>query len=267
MSETASIPLELQGVEETLLIPLWARARETRRPNGLFKDERAVAMVDAIPADYGRFRVAKTAIAVRTVLLDRAVTAFLDRHPDAMVINLGAGLDTRFFRLDNGRLTWVEVDLPRSMALRKRLIPEEPRHLYVEGSVLEPDWLAAITPTPGQPVLILAEGLFMYFREADVRTLLGRLSARFPGAELVFETFSPMMLRVARWQDLLRISASFEWGLWSGRELERWVPGLRWIEDWCFFDHFPERWGPLAGLSFVPFYRSMLRIEHVKLPG
>jgi O-methyltransferase involved in polyketide biosynthesis len=113
---------------------------------------------------------------------------------------------------------------------------------------------------------LIAEGLFMYFQEAQVRALLARLAERFPGAELVFETMSPQMLRVANWKAILGISADFEWGLWSGRELEGWLPGLRWIENWCYFDYHPERWGLVSALSFVPFLRSLMRIEHVKLP-
>jgi hypothetical protein len=65
---------------------------------------------------------------------------------------------------------------------------------------------------------------------------------------------------------LIGIDADFKWGLLSGRELESWLPGLRWIEDWCYFDQHPNRWGPLAALSYLPFFRSMLRIEHVRLP-
>lgn len=275
MATAGTVKIELQGVEETMLIPLWGRARETRRADALFRDPRAVEMVEAIDYDFARFerydlaRMLEPVIAVRTELLDRAVAAFLARHPDATVINLGAGLDTRFFRLDNGRVTWFEVDLPRSMALRKRLIPEGDRHPYVTGSVLETDWLDAIGQPKG-PVLIVAEGLFMYLKEPELRTLVARLAERFPGAELLFETNSPLSHRggnsAMRRGGLLGIQVQLGSGLWHGRELENWVPGLRWLENWCYFDYHPDRWGPMALCSVVPFLRSMLRIEHVRLP-
>lgn len=270
-----TVKITLQGVEETMLIPLWARAIETRRRDALFRDDRAVEMVEAIDYDFAGFerydlaQMLRSAVAIRTELLDRAVAAFLDRHPDATIVNLGAGLDTRFFRLDNGRLTWFEVDLPRSMALRNHLLHEGDRHHHVTGSVLETAWLDAIGPR-STPVLVVAEGLFMYLDEPALRTLVARLAAHFPGAGLIFETSSPLGLRggnqAFRRHGLLGINAELASGFWHGRELERWVPGLKWIENWCYFDYHPERWGPLALWSFVPFLRSVLRIEHVQLP-
>ncbi|HEY9724283.1 MAG TPA: class I SAM-dependent methyltransferase [Oscillatoriaceae cyanobacterium] len=275
MTTAGTVKIELQGVEETMLIPLWGRAKETRRPDALFRDARAVEMVEAIDYDFARFeryglaQMLEPVVSVRTELLDKGVSAFLAKHPDATIINLGAGLDTRFFRLDNGRLTWFEVDLPRSMALRKQLMPEGDRHPYVTGSVLETDWLDAIGK-PKTPVLIIAEGLFMYLEEPALRTLVARLAEHFPGAELLFETNNPLSHlggnTAMKREGLLGIKAELASGLWHGRELEGWVPGVRWIENWCYFDYHPERWGPMALCSFVPFFRSMLRIEHVKLP-
>lgn len=100
--------LNLHGVEETLLLPLWARAAETERPDALVRDFMALEFIKRIDYDLGHFRrdwTSQVAIAVRTRLIDDAVQAFLKRHPDAVFVNLGAGLDCRFFRLDNGVLT------------------------------------------------------------------------------------------------------------------------------------------------------------------
>jgi O-methyltransferase involved in polyketide biosynthesis len=78
----------------------------------------------------------------RTAILDAQVRAFLARHPEGLVVNLGAGLDTRFHRLDNGKLQWMEIDLPEVTAFRRKLDePASPRHTLFAGSVLERVWI------------------------------------------------------------------------------------------------------------------------------
>ncbi|MDB5101470.1 MAG: tcmP, partial [Cyanobacteria bacterium RYN_339] len=119
---TERIKTRLEGVEETLLIPLWARAAETRRGDALIRDDRAVELVEQIDYDFKKLSwdwTTQVGVAIRTEILDDATRAFLAKHPDGLIINIAAGLDTRFYRLDNGQLHWVDVDLPNSMALRR----------------------------------------------------------------------------------------------------------------------------------------------------
>jgi O-methyltransferase involved in polyketide biosynthesis len=67
-------------------------------------------------------------VSVRTLILDTAVREFLGKNGDAVIINLGAGLDTRFERLNDARISmWYDVDLPDVIDLRKRFFSEGPR--------------------------------------------------------------------------------------------------------------------------------------------
>ena len=96
---------KLAGVSETLLIPLWARAAETRGPDPIIQDLMAVGIVEKIDYDFDKFNSAwksRVGVSIRTMILDRAVEKFITRRPGARIINIGAGLDTRFFRVDNG---------------------------------------------------------------------------------------------------------------------------------------------------------------------
>ena len=62
----------------------------------------------------------------------------MDAHPEGLVVNLGAGLDTRFYRLDNGTIAWIDIDLPEVVAFRQKLQdPANPRRLLLAASVLE----------------------------------------------------------------------------------------------------------------------------------
>jgi O-methyltransferase involved in polyketide biosynthesis len=175
-------------VAETLLIPLHARAVEARRPDPMVRDNRAVMMMEQIDYDFGRFKLAshdQITMMMRVREFDRLVREFLGRYPAGTVVHIGCGLDTRFERLDNGQVLWYDLDLPEVIAVRRQLIPESERCQYVGCSVLDKSWLDLVDVEAGQPVLFVAEAVFPYFEEVQVRSLFLILMDRFPGSELV----------------------------------------------------------------------------------
>src|SRR5512143_3085633 len=126
----------LSGVAETLLIPLYIRATESQRPDALIKDERAEALVCQLDQETLRKTLALTddfsrvAVILKGREFDRFTQDFLRRHPDAVVVHIGCGLDTRFERLgcnqpDNGRVEWYDLDLPDVIELRRKLVGGE----------------------------------------------------------------------------------------------------------------------------------------------
>jgi O-methyltransferase involved in polyketide biosynthesis len=119
------IQQSLDGVSETLLMTLLVRARESQRPNGLIKDDLAVAMVNQIDCNFSRLRMQRhdeVAVIMRMRKFDNHVREFIARYPDAVIVHIGCGLDTRFERVDNGRVEWFDLDMPDVMALRQKLI-------------------------------------------------------------------------------------------------------------------------------------------------
>lgn len=106
MSEIAN--QTLSDVSETLLIALYPRAMESQRPDALIKDEKAVALVARMSYDFDRIRqiplseANKVVIILRNREFDRYARDFLARHPQAVVVHIGCGLDSRFERVDNG---------------------------------------------------------------------------------------------------------------------------------------------------------------------
>ena len=242
-------PVQLSGITETLLIPLWARAVETRRPDAIVRDPKALAIYESLDYDFSKFDGAwmtQTGIAIRTRLLDEGTTDFICRHPKAVVINLGAGLSTRFSRLDNGTIRWYEVDLPEVIGLRRLFFRETKRYRFVSGSVTEPSTLERIA-AGRQPVLVLAEGLFMYFPEEDVRAVFDRLSKCFPGAEMLLEMLAPCALGMGKYDPCLSKIAGgcldFRWALEDCRAMESWGCGLHFLQEWNVLEQYRERWG------------------------
>ncbi len=223
----------LSGVAETLLITLYIRATESQRPDALIKDERAEVLVRQLDPETLHKTLALTEGTGRLVLIlksrefDRFAQDFMGRHPDAVVVHIGCGLDTRFERVDNGQVVWYDLDLPEVINLRRELIGgEDGRYHLLAGSVLEDAWLEAVEAHRQRPFLFLAEGVFMYFTEAQVKSLVLRLKEHFPAAELVFDAYSPFMrlahnLRVLR----KRVGARLSWDPKNSQDLEGWSAG------------------------------------------
>jgi O-methyltransferase involved in polyketide biosynthesis len=190
------MPVVLDSIPETLLWNLYHRAAEARRPDTVLRDPRAVELVDAIDFPFEvRFGPAAPALAqwqaLRAACFDREVRRFLAHHPGGTVVALGEGLETEFWRVDQGTVQWVSVDLPEAIALRRELLPGEPRVRLLACSALDERWLDELDTAA--PVLVTAQGLLMYLTRADVHRLLETCAARIPTGGIVFDAVSPRL--------------------------------------------------------------------------
>jgi O-methyltransferase involved in polyketide biosynthesis len=132
--------------------------------------------------------------AIRVVTFDVAVRRFLGLHPAGRVVALGQGLETQFWRLDNGRVRWLTVDLPETVELRHRLLPDGPSSHG--GSALYLGWVDELSPA--DPILVTAQGLFPYFQRNQVHGLIAAIAERLPGSLPVFDVVPEVMLDIVR---------------------------------------------------------------------
>lgn len=194
----------LEGVPGTSLWGLKARAEEDARPDGLFKDPLAVAWFERLKPWFGGgiaqwyTPVLQQAIAIRTHILDQAVKDHLARRPAAAVVELGAGFSTRFGRLQP-KCPWYELDLPEVIELRAAMRePKAPNHWYLADSLFSPDWLDTVAKHDSADLLLLAEGLLMYFPLSRVEGLFQALNHRLPGAQIAFDVMGGWNVTAAR---------------------------------------------------------------------
>ncbi len=264
-----SIRPELRGVSETLIIPLYARAFESARSGGIIRDpksEEIARLLDYDISKFGWFWAAQTGVAIRTEIIDRGARAFLAEHPRAVVVNLGAGLCTRFFRVDNGHVRWFELDVPEVKVIWEQCIGESERHRFLTGSVMDFSWMDIVRAEAAEGCLLIAEGLLIYFEEPEICRLLREIEQRLPAAEMYVEAISPFLARTSGIHPLLsKTSARFRWGIRSLKELERWSRRIRLLGEWYLFDYYPERWGILRWLRFVPPMRRQMKIGHLQI--
>ena len=220
MSKTAP---DLGDVQETMLIPLYARACDAASGRPVLGDRRAREIVDGIDYDFSRFGGSSLSGSVyRSSIFDGWVARFLREHADATVVELGTGLNTRFDRLDNGRVHWFDLDLPDAIALRRRFFGDSERRKMLAGSVVDIEWFDAVAASP-PPYLFLSEAVLIYLSGDEVRRVLTQLAHRFPGSLVAFDTAGKRMVsNQDRSRSLAQVNARLQWICDDPRDIERW---------------------------------------------
>jgi O-methyltransferase involved in polyketide biosynthesis len=269
MMEAAKVRLTKE--KETYLATLYGKALDAAAPNPILGDQFAANAVARIDCDFKALKLPKGAeitLPMRARHFDQWTRAFLAANPEATVLHLGCGLDTRVYRIDPGpKVRWFDVDFPDVIALREQLYPEREGYRRIGSSVTDLAWLDAV---PGDtPVLVVAEGLVMYLHEKDGTALFQRITEKFPAGQIAFDGYSGMMVRlVSRLATVRGAKVELVWGIDDPRDLEKEVPKLRLVESVEFLT-MPELVGRLsrnwlsgaihAVLRRLPFYRKLVR--------
>ncbi|KJK45404.1 methyltransferase [Lentzea aerocolonigenes] len=232
--------VDFTGVQSTMLVTLFLRAADSKESRPILGDRFAADAVERIDFDWRKIDKPaimrnRFAVALRSRQFDEWAADFLSRHPDATVLQLACGLDTRAFRLDlPGTVRWFDLDLPDVIALRRKLYADGERYRMIAASVTDPGALDEIPDD--KPVLVIAEGLLMYLREDEVCQLLRRITDRFPGGELIFDGVMPWIARTT--QVLKKYFSRWFYdypAYWTpmrdGRDVERWNPRIRFRDE------------------------------------
>lgn len=186
MSE--KIKVDLNGTAETMLQSFYARAKYSKSKENKFYDAKAVELVDKIDYDFSSAHNDSTmsnGVIARTIVFDELVKDFIEKNPECTVVNIACGLDTRFYRMDNGKLTWYNLDLPETIKVRDQIYNESGRISTVGVSVLDPQWAKEIK-TKGK-MLFIIEGLSMYLTPEENKKMLGIIRDNFDNATVMME--------------------------------------------------------------------------------
>ncbi|MGE3620917.1 MAG: class I SAM-dependent methyltransferase [Acidimicrobiia bacterium] len=217
----------LGTVQETLLIPLYGRATFTRQHPALIDDPRSVEMVEALDYDFSRFDGTMSLVGsvFRTRIFDHWVARWLADNPTGTVVEVGAGLNTRHERLDDGTARWIELDLPDVAELRRRFFADTDRRTILAGSVLDDEWLDAVEATGG-PWFFAAEAVLIYLEPAEVLDVLARIGRRFGPSPLALDTWTSWMAEHQGEHDTIgTMEAEFRWFCDDPAALD--VPGVQ----------------------------------------
>jgi O-methyltransferase involved in polyketide biosynthesis len=208
----------------TMLATLYGRALDSREADPVLGDHAADEAVQQIDYDFAKLGITRdTAVSVvlRAKPIDEWAGEYLGQHPDAIVLHLGCGMDTRFQRLaPPSSVHWYDVDYPEVVELREKLYAGAPNHTNIGTSVTDFAWLDQVPSD--RPALIVAEGLTMYLTPESGHELIRRLVAKFPSGELICDVFNRLGIKAQKLNTpVRRTKATLHWGVDDPRELER----------------------------------------------
>jgi O-methyltransferase involved in polyketide biosynthesis len=193
-------------------------------------------------------------IATRASTFDMLTNSYLTDHPDATVLHLGCGMDSRAFRINPpASVQWYDVDYPDVIDLRKNLFPERPAYHLIGAPLDDLHWLDEV---PGnRPVLVIAEGVLMYLSEAEVKALLNTVVGHFPNGRMIFDAVHPMILKRTG-SNVGGTGATYKWSLNDPQDIKQLEPKLEPVKEF--------RTPDLVGFSRFPLLiRALMRAIEV----
>jgi len=239
---------KLTPIEQTAFLTLYARALDSRWGRTILGDTLAEEVVGKIDYDFAGLGVTSSVVcqsALRAKMLDDRVRAFTNHHPDAVVVDLGAGLDSGPFRVKPPAMVdWYSVDLPAVIALREELLPADERARSIAVSLADEHWPDAIPAD--RPTFLLADGLLAFLSEPVIVGLFRRITDHFHSGELAFNDYGRIgwVSRVAvKFAPQKMFSDVFgQWGYAGFKDAhypETWNPRLKLVEE-ASLAHAPE---------------------------
>jgi O-methyltransferase involved in polyketide biosynthesis len=190
--------------------PLWARATYSQLYPEILLDDQAVKLIEKVknqhPEAEAEFNAMEEFIdefygltfLIRASTFDDAINEFLSQYPEATIVNIGCGLDTTFSRIDNGQITWYDLDLPVAIKYRRQWLPETSRNLNISKSVFDYSWFRDVQCNHQKGVFCFAGGLFHYFSESEVAAFFQAMAEAFPTGELFFDIPSKLGVRILK---------------------------------------------------------------------
>lgn len=189
---------QLTNVQKTALMTMYGKALDARVRDSILGDTMAEAAVRKMDFDFTTLNLAKGAeisLPMRAKQLDGWTREFLAAHPDAIVLHLGCGLDTRVYRVDpSPDVRWYDIDLPEIIELRRQLYPERAGYEMLSGSITDPGWIERLATD--RPVIAVGEGLVMHVPTAEVVALFKRIMDAFPRGEFAFDVYAASTAKV-----------------------------------------------------------------------
>lgn len=223
---------QLEGIPEAMLKQFYARVNESKKATKFIDCPKSKEVVESLGEEalvkYGNSVMGRGAIA-RSILLDKMVKEYIAKNPNATIVNIGCGADTRFYRVDNGKIRWYNMDLPATIEARKCLMEEGDRVFYIPKGVADESWAADVEATG--PVLVIAETLSMYLTKADVQKIFTAIRKRFADAQVFMEVTASYVVKNATEGSGENNRPKYSFGVKNGKELQKFNAGFCWVKD------------------------------------
>lgn len=186
--------IERNSVEETLVIPLFARSKSNSLYPRIYKDETATALINGLDYDFSSlektsrkamYRFGYLEVACRQNDISIEINEYLSKYPKASIVNLGCGLDSLASRYASSNNKVYNLDFKSVIDIRNKLLPPKENEFNLACDINVTNWFDNIDTSSG--VIFFASGVFYYFRFNQVEALINKMSAQFPNGRLVFD--------------------------------------------------------------------------------
>lgn len=281
----------LPDISQTMLLTLYARAIESKSKNPILNDAKSVEIVNKMNSYLSNSQslfhqklikgdIAKSyvkTVALRSKLFDKYVRNFLKKTPTGTIVNLGCGLDTRFFRVDNNIVEWYDLDFTEVINIKKYFLKETDRYSFISSAIFDFKWMNALNKKKNKSFLFIAEGVFIFLSENEVRRFTLELQRMFPGCEIVFDVnnshlvnwiqkiYNVFIRSFVKDELYLANNVKFKWGIKNEHEIEKWNKGIEFIDEMIYSDYAEKRSSLSKLLCFFDFFRKAQYIVHYKL--
>lgn len=226
--------------KETLLIPLYGKAKENNKRKPILIDKKAVEIVSQIDYKFKTLNIPeKTNImmCLRAKLIDNFVKDFLTQNNESAALHLGCGLDSRYIRIENNNVDWYDVDFKEVVDIRKHFYFETDKYHMIPSSVTENEWFDKI-PKDKKHYIVIAEGLLMYLKENEIKALICNLRERVGSCTLIFDAFSVYTAKkVNNHPSIKKTGAVVHWGIDDPLELTKWDDGIQLVGEQYFTEN------------------------------
>ncbi|MBX3255406.1 MAG: class I SAM-dependent methyltransferase [Chitinophagaceae bacterium] len=262
------------AVADTLFIPLFMKCKESHRKDAILQDPLACEMVGKLNYDFSRYSkgiMSYTGVAIRARHFDNKVRRFINKVKQPVVVLIGCGLDSRYYRLKDiqSKAIFYELDIPEVIALREKLLPPAINDVYLPHSMFETGWMDELKEKhPDASFVFVIEGVFMYFDEQQVKSVLQNLAQRFAGCEIHFDVINKWMSRRSHIHDTVKYTnATFQFGCDNDREFEQWHPGLKHFSTALFTNVKEWKRAGIRGLllKLIPTFKYSGRMLHYRV--
>jgi O-methyltransferase involved in polyketide biosynthesis len=246
--------MDLSQVSQTAILLLICRAVESEKNNPEFDDPMSVLCLERLMSMASgedkrwidKHKRMYEGIAARDAKsgtqrgksIDSIANRFIAGHPNCTVINLACGFDTRFWRIENEKCSYIEIDLPEVIKLKKELLKDQLGYEVIGCSALDTSWIDNVTRQGNTDFLLIAEGLFMWFPHPDAARLFREMGERFTRSQLVLDMV-PEKYTKGILKKFIRLHSRLDWGLdlaWEfgikhPQDIETYAPGLKVIGE------------------------------------
>ncbi len=246
--------MDLSDVSRTAILLLICRAVVSEKDKSVYNDPMSVLclerMISIAPEEDKRWiikhkrmyegiwdRDAKAG-ALRGKFFDNVTNRFIQDHPKCTVVNLACGFDTRFWRIENEKFKYIDIDLPEVIKLKRELLKDHLEYEMIGSSALDTAWIDTVIKNGNTDFLIIAEGLFMWLPRQDAVNLLKEIGERFSKSQLVLDMV-PEKYTKGIWKELIRLhfrvdsglDVSWVFGIKDAHDIETYGTGLKVIGE------------------------------------